>query len=829
MLAQAWTARADTFEERVLPILRSNCTPCHDAANRTSGLSVMSPETLLAGGNRRGPAIVSGAPDHSPLIRAIRGSIEPRMPPGKPLATGDIATIEQWIRAEAPRPPKSESAKQTGKHWSLITPVRPPLPTVRGAEWVRNPIDAFILTQLERKSIEPAPLADRRTLARRLYFDLLGLPPTPEEIRQFADDPSPQAYEALVERLLASPHYGERWGRHWLDLARYADTNGYEGDPEFFHAWRYRDYVVDSFNADKPYDEFVIDQLAGDEIKPVTGAGGLPSPDPEKVVALTFLRLAPFTEPRGEESRDVLLSEMISTTSSVFLGWTTGCAKCHDHKYDPIPTRDFYRLKAFLASVYVAPPRPGDSQQLGGPQEAAFYRPGEREAVENKIAALREELKAEDAAFEAFAQPLVQRLAEVWKRDKPAGTKPPQVRDVERLFNEENNNTLALDKKDRTFTAAERDRFQQHRERQRRLKNSITRLEPVAMSVRNADDPPYGPSVPVTHVLIRGEHDHPGEIVQPGFPSAIEGHSNPAPLPLDRYKRHPTRGRRLTLARWIASPSNPLTARVMVNRIWRHHFGRGIVDTPGDLGRNGARPTHPELLDWLATAFVENKWSVKAMHRLILNSSTYRQSSFANSRAITADPDIRLYSRFPRQRLTGEAIRDSILAASGRLERELGGPPVFPPLPAGLDREQKVQSINTWETSPDRDTRRRSIYVFQRRSLSLPMLEVFDAPVLNASCDLRRNTVTALQPLSMYNSEFVNTEARHFAERVRREAGPDLPRRIQRAYLIARGREADGTELAEAGRFLRGIPDPNDALTGLCRVLLNSNEFLYVD
>ena len=816
---------AGTFEETVLPILKSNCTPCHDQATKTSGFSIATAESVLGGGSRRGPAVIAGSAESSPLAQVLRGTLKPQMPPGKTLAPREIAVIDEWIRTA--RPGSRPDGART--HWSLARQIRPPAQDVKTSAWARSPLDNFVLAKLEPRGLLPAPEASRSTLVRRLYFDLIGVPPSPEEILQFVEDNSPRAYGDLVDRLLSSPHYGERWGRYWLDLARYADTNGYEGDAEFYNAWRYRDYVVDAFNADKPYDEFLIDQLAGDEYKPVTGAGGLPAPDPEKVVALTFLRLAPFTEPRGEESRDVLLSEMVSTVSSVYLGWTVGCAKCHDHKYDPIPTRDFYRLKAFFASTYIAPPRPGDTQQLGGPQPAAFHRPGEAENIEIQAARFRKELEAVGAEFDSFAKPLVARLAAIWKRDKPSDTKTPSVRDVERIFNEENNNTVGVVKKDETFTAAERDRFRSFRESQRRLKNSLLRLEPVAMSVRNADDPPYGPSVPVTHVLLRGDHDRPGEIVQAGFPSAIAGHSDPVPLPLDRYKRHPTRGRRMTLARWIASPDNPLTARVMVNRIWQHHFGRGIVDTPSDFGRNGSRPTHPELLDWLATAFVENNWSIKAMHRLILASSTYRQSSQGNAAAQSADPDNRLYSRFPRQRLTAEAIRDSILAVSGRLNRDLGGPPVFPALPEGLDREQRVQTINTWETSPDADALRRSIYVFQRRSLSLPMLEVFDAPVPNASCDLRRNTVTALQPLTMYDSEFVNAEARHFAERVRREAGPSLDEQVRRAFLVARGRAPSDTERRRSLNFVRSVADGRDGLLGVCRVLLNSSEFLYVD
>jgi len=715
------------------------------------------------------------------------------------------------------------------RHWSFVQPTRPTPPAVRNAAQIRNPVDAFILQKLEEKKLTLSAAADKRTLVRRLYFDLLGLPPQPDEVQQFVDDNSPRAYEVLVERLLASPRYGERWGRHWLDLARYADTNGYEGDAEFYHAWRYRDWVVDAFNADKPYDEFLIDQLAGDEYKHVGGAGGLPAPDPDKVVALTFLRLAPFTEPRGEESRDILLSEMVSTVSSVYLGLTVGCAKCHDHKYDPIPSKDFYRLKAFFASVFIAPPRAGDSQQLGGPQPAEFYRPGEKQRIEVKAAAFRRAAESVDAEFDQFSKPLVERLAAVWKREKPKDAKAPVVRDVERIFTAENNNAITFDKGDPTFSVEERERFLAFREQQRRLKNNLLRLEPSAMSVRNADDPPYGPSVPQTHVLLRGDPDRPGEVALAGFPSSLTGNSDAATLPLDRYKRHPTRGRRMTLAKWIASPENPLTARVMVNRIWQHHFGRGLVETTSDFGRNGSKPTHPDLLDWLATEFIETKWSVKAMHRLILGSSTYRQATWATETGLAADPGNHLLSRFPRQRLEGEVIRDSILSVSGRLNIEMGGPAVFPPLPEGLDREQRVQSINTWETSPEPDSLRRSIYVYQRRSLTLPMLEAFDAPVLNASCERRRTTVTALQPLAMYDSEFVNGESRRFAERVREQAGEDPDAQIRLAFRIAFGRGPNESERELGLSFLRAAAKPQDRLVGLCRVLLNSNEFLYVD
>jgi hypothetical protein len=351
------------------------------------------------------------------------------------------------------------------------------------------------------------------------------------------------------------------------------------------------------------------------------------------------------------------------------------------------------------------------------------------------------------------------------------------------------------------------------------------------MSLRNADDPPYGPVVGPTYVQIRGDWDNRGEAVEPGFLSAITGNSDPAPIPLDRYKRHPNRSRRITLAKWIASADNPLTARVMVNRMWQHHFGRGIVETPSDFGKNGSLPSHPELLDWLATEFVREKWSVKAMHRLILTSSAYRQASQNIDRqaAILADPDNRLLWQFPRLRLEGDVIRDSVLAVSGRLNLEGGGPPVYPPLPKGLDEAQKVQMVNTWETSEGADGRKRSLFVFQRRSLNLPLLETFDAEVPNASCDRRRRSVTALQPLAMYDSEFVNTEARFFAERVRKEAGADPREQVERAFLIAFGRRPTATDQEKVRTFTSKLASSEDALVGLCRVLMNTNEFIYLD
>jgi hypothetical protein len=478
-------------------------------------------------------------------------------------------------------------------------------------------------------------------------------------------------------------------------------------------------------------------------------------------------------------------------------------------------------MKAFFATVQVE-----NTGRAGGYEPADFYRPGEKKWADEKREAYEQELKTIEAEFAVFKKPMLVKLDDS-RRKKDAQAKEAADKELEEAVNVENNNAASLDKKDEVLTAEERQEYQRISDRINRLKKARERVEPKAMGVRDADGPPMGPDVPTSYVLIRGDYDHPGEAVEPGFLSAISGDSQPAVLDLDRYKMFPTRGRRMTLAKWIASPDHPLTARVMANRTWQHHFGRGIVETASDFGRNGTPPTHPELLDWLATRFIEEKWSVKALHRLMLTSATYRQSSVAlNSNTARIDPDGRLLWRFNSLRLEGEAIRDSILAVSGRLNPALGGLPVYPPLPAGLD--EKVQSVDTWEVSTGDDSRKRSIYIFQRRAQFLPFLETYDAPVFNSSCDRRRNSITALQALSTYDSDFVNGEAHHFAERVRQEAGSDQARQIRRAFELAFGRDPAESEESDAHTFLRDTRTA-DPLAALCRILLNANEFVYVD
>jgi hypothetical protein len=581
-------------------------------------------------------------------------------------------------------------------YWAFVPPVRPDLPAVADADRARNPIDVFLLAALEDAGLAPSPEADRRTLIRRLSFDLTGLPPTPEEVEAFVEDPGPDAYERLVDRLLASPAHGERWAQHWLDLARYADTDGFEFDQARPDAWRYRDWVAGALNADMPYDRFVRLQLAGDEAEPG---------DPSAFVATGFNRCYPDMVDLNDQGlrRQNALNDITETTGLVFLGLTIGCARCHDHKFDPIRQSDFYRLQAFFT-----PARFRDDYPLG---------PGDARA-------------------------------------------------------------------------------------------------------RGLDE--AGPDAPPTFVLRRGEYGANGPEAPPAFPVVLcedESEALARPTPSER-----STGRRTALADWLLRPDHPLTARVMVNRLWQHHFGRGIVGTPSDFGGMGDPPTHPELLDWLATELVARGWSLKAMHRLIVTSAAYRRSSLASPDALAADPDNTLLWRQNRRRLDGEALRDALLAASGRLSRAPGGPPAFPELPAELAKLSSKGAV--WPVSATQAERdRRSLHVFVRRNLRYPFFEAFDRPDTNASCPRRSVTTIAPQALTLLNSQLARESARAMAGRVENEAGPEPGAQIERAYRLALGRPPDAEERRLAAEFLRRDP----SLPRFCLALLNLNEFVTVD
>ncbi len=791
----------------IQPILDQHCLGCHDQARQLSGLDLSSLQGILSGGARHGPAVIPGHPEQSVLLGVLHGSISPSMPLGAaPLAEEEIRSITQWIQEIEPPSPRAAT-----DGWNPYRPpVQPHPPEVFQRSWVRNPIDQFILDRLEASGIPPAPQADRQRLMRRLHFDLVGEPPTPDETDAFLKDRSAGAYDSLLDRLLGDPRYGQRWGRHWLDLARYADSTGGEANRELYYIWRYRDYVVGAFNADKPYDEFVKEQLAADEFAPG---------DPAKRVATAFLRLgSPPQSQIRRVARQQHLNEVTATVGSVFLGLTLGCAQCHDHKYDPIPTKDFYRFQAFFLPLESV-----DDEAEFPLQSTASLMANGRALAERRLQRARD-------AYESYERRMLDKFRRILSDggQGPSSATPASLRS--RLTDAVANGVVPRDEP--SFSLAEKTEyirllsFVDGRRGGRDMgvyRRQVERHLPKIHTVSNASESPYSASLPVQFVRIRGEVDQWGERVLPGFPSAVTGSAAPASMPLDSLGN--VSRWRSPLAEWIAAAENPLTARVMVNRIWQWHFGRGIVATPSNFGRNGIRPSHPQLLDWLAKEFVASGWSVKAMHRLILGSATYRQSSvrFSES-AVQQDPANALFSRMETRRLEGEVVRDSILAVSGRLNRAYGGPGVYPRLPEALKDQMLVKNWPAWEPSDGPDSRRKSIYVFQRRQLALPLLEVLDAPVPQVSAPTRRTSITPSQSLAMLNGRLVTEEAHHCAARLEREGGEDSRDRISFAFRLALSRAPSRAELRRYNDFVA-----EQGWAAVCRVLFNANEFVHAD
>ncbi len=744
--------------EAAKSIIDTHCTACHGQA-RMSGLDLRSAENALAGGGR-GPALIPGDAAASLLVRAVRGTAEVSMPPGDSrLSDQQINTLADWINAGASWP---ETAPGDDSHawWSFKRPVEPALPELAGDDWARNPIDAFVLAKLDEQGLRPAEPTSRSALARRAYFDLHGLPPTPEAVQEFVEDRSPDAYEKLVDRLLESERYGERWGRYWLDLVRYADTSGFETDHFYTTAWRYRDYVIESFNRDKPYDTFVREQIAADELWPtdmdLEGTLELPEEKRRNVrrrIGTSLFTLGAFPIEYtyyGDLYRAEWRAEAVDTIGSALLGLTIECARCHDHKSDPISQREYYSLTAFFAG----------SVETQVPLVSLF-----------------------DVQTSTRAFPLLEE-ARVLKRMAKAAQK-------------------GLGPEQRSKM-----------------------LERLGEAYLNAPEPydsakvlGHEETVPETYVLAHGDFRQKGELVKPGFPAAL-----PEGPPLDEPEgvRFVPR-RRAALAEWLTSDQQPLLGRVMVNRIWQHHFGRGLVRTPNDFGRHGEAPTHPELLDWLALEFARGGWSIKAMHRQIMLSSTYRAASVASERSISRDPDNRLLGRMNRRRLDADAIRDSILAVSGALNLKMGGVGVIPPLTS--EEILAARTPRMWPANPDpSEHARRSVYLQVKRSMAVPMLQIFDAPDTARSCARRETSTVAPQALAMMNSSFVLEQADRFAARLRNLGGDDPGSQVDAGWALALGRAPTDAERQTALDFLR-----RNSLPQLCLMLFNMNEFVYVD
>ena len=794
MLVAPCLANDAIFRERIFPVLQAHCAACHTGSNANNGLSISALDDLLRGG-KRGPAILPGQAANSRLIQFLRGEQSPRMPLGGSLPDSLVTSLAAAIDAMTPVA-KIDPSRSSHAEWLFQKPKPPVVPAVQRREWVANPIDAFVLARLEAKNLAPSPPAGPRALLRRVYFDLIGLPPTPDEVQTFLSDSSPPAYEKVLDRLLADPRYGERWARHWLDLVRYAESDGFAIDSERPTAWRYRDYVIRSFNNDKPYDLFVKEQIAGDELQ---DRRANPEDRPERLVALGFLRMATWEADANFKTqlRQDFLNEITSATSSVFLGLTVGCARCHDHKYDPVPQRDFYRLQAFFAATRI------------DERPAAFREPENPSLMKRLARQYEDEAEAAGEEFKKLEEELKRKYIQA-KNLQPDDKAAEEFRRALR------------DAKDATYTEQERKSHQAARDLQRRLSEAAPRYRPMAYSVSEVV-PPHVPAVADTSVLAGGELANKGRKVEPGFLTCILGGEEPAKIPFAGGSS----GRRSALADWIASPNHPLTARVMANRIWQHHFGEGLARTPSDFGLNGGRPSHPELLDWLAAQFIEKKWSIKSLHKLMLLSNTYRQSTGGPDAARSAemDPDNRLLWRMNWLRLESEVLRDSILALSGRLEKSAGGPGVFLHLP---DDVAGGFEFFKWFPSAEKDQLRRTIYTFQRRSVAMPMMEVFDAANMSESCARRSATTVAPQAFTLLNGDFTNGEARHFAQRVIESAGTDPDRQVDRAFWLALSRPPSAREMEQAQRMWAQFA-PQDALTRLGVVLFNLNEFLYLE
>jgi len=895
-------------ENDIFPVVQ-RCFQCHGEKVQMSGLDLHTRAGMLKGG-AGGPAIVPGNAAASPLYKRVTGQVQPVMPmaPVPALNEKEIAILKDWIdqgaewnSSEMPARAatfasgsykEKQITDEDRKWWAFQTPVRHPAAQVSDGRWSRNPIDAFVRDMLSKNGLEPGPQADRRTLIRRAYVDLTGLLPPPAEVEQFAQDSSPHAYETLIDRLLASPHYGERWGRFWLDVARYADSSGFEFDITVENGWRYRDYVIKAFNEDKPYDQFIIEQLAGDE---------LDHPTYDSLTATTFYRIGPrvrFREKNYPSYRYDYMDDMIRTTFQGFMGLSVTCARCHDHKFDPITRMDYYRSAAAFWS-YVDYDHP-----LAPKDKVDEYERIKRE-LEKEITPLQQEIaRIEKPYRDRQREQQIQDALKKYPEDIQNAIKTPgEKRTVGQkllvaqvlISPEEANPDMIMADLDASSKSKAQAKANQvfgvtdyggrglklspeDEAKRRALRARIAKIEerlpdplPVADGVRDGDyrltpdglgdstvpgtgrptyavkccyipQPGQKYEVPPLYFAATGDDIKANEStfpVEPGFLSVLVKGTQPPPTHPPNRSDYVTSGRRRALAEAIASSDNPLTARVMVNRIWGWHFGRGIVATPGNFGKMGMLPSHPELLDWLATEFVRQGWSIKQMQRLIMTSETYKMASaFYQSTDMEKDPtDVYLW-RFPIHRMEAEIIRDAVLDASGNLNLQAGGPPFFPSIPVSVRADQPR---GTWElTKEGPDTWRRSVYAYVKRGLKYPMFEVYDLPDLNTTCERRAVSTVPTQALTMLNNEFMLIQAGHFAQRVMEEAGNRPDEQVKTMYRIALSREPSFKELDSNVAFLKKQREHQTtngagedkaavaALTDLAHVVLNLNEFAYI-
>lgn len=816
-LLLATSARADdkaiVFETHVLPILKSHCLKCHGEGKVRGGLDLRGMAAISKGGDS-GPVLVPGKPRDSILLKRVESG---EMPPSKDkLAKKDFDLLHRWVLTGATAnnvndPTAKEAviariAPEERNFWAFQTPKRTAVPKVANAERVRTPIDAFLLARLEAKGLTFSVDVSREVLLRRLCFDLLGLPPTPEQRQEFLSDTRSDAYEKLVDRLLASPAFGERWGRYWLDLAGYADSDGYlAADRLRPEAWRFRDYVINALNDDVPYDQFVTEQLAGDQLSDWQRADKITPLMARQLTATGFLRTASDpTYPGYTEPNEIhqVMSDTLQIVGSTFLGLTVQCARCHAHKLDPISQHDYYAMQTILLPSL----------------DPSRWQPSEVRGIPLATEAERAQIRAHNQKVNERLEPLTKELAELTarfrKRFESELSAPGNGKKID-----------AKDIGDKTL----RIRYPEY--------TSAADKLAVAISIEKAllkKDPPVllrglmdlDGKCPDGRVLARGDYNKPGAIVKPGVLEVL----TPVGYQLKSQEGFKTTGRRLALAKWLTEPNHPLTARVHVNRMWANLFGRGIVSTVANFGKSGARPSHPELLDWLATEFVRAGWSQKAMIRLMVTSTAYRQSSQLDTVRSKKDPGNVLLSSWRPRRLTGEVLRDSVLAVSGKINEQRFGPPA------------PVQSRGdgSVETADDPAGNRRSIYIIVRRSQHLTMLDLFDTPMMEVNCPERNVSTVPLQALAMLHGPFSERNAAALADRIIKSAPADDVSRIGAAYRLLLARDPRPGEVESIRRFLAAVvqdqagkSSPNEqavrsAWTQAALVLLNSNEFVYV-
>ena len=963
--------RAAFFDQSVLPVLEANCLGCHGGAGPDgkarvkAGLRLTSRAHVLQGGDR-GPAVDLENPAGSLLLAMISYKDElHQMPPRGKLSQQDSEILQRWVLGGLPwgkaidAPPAGEHheernieeaiRKAAASDWAYQKVNRPEVPRVNDASWQKRPIDAFIAHRLQDAGLEPNPLASKRALARRAHYDVTGLPPTPAEVEAFVSDESPKAWESLVDRLLASQQFGEKWARHWLDIVRYAESNGYERDSDKNEIWRYRDYVIRAFNDDKPYDRFILEQLAGDELSEVTA---------DSIVATGFHRLHLWDDEPADrlQARYDNLDDIVRTASEGFLGITLGCARCHDHKADPLSQRDYYSFMAFFNNLTpmgkgnVFRSLEGLARNRAAAAKVATAR-AELETVEQQVQVIeteaRAKLRAKDPQLVALGSfqpgqvlvPDARREAHVWRyttrrppnewmtngysaandpwrdgksgfgRNGTPGAKvrtdwhqreiwlrttfpltaiPPSLdlaihhdEDVQVYLNGERIAELKGHRTDYTVLSVPEAGLRalqtgknvlavycrqtgggqyvdvglsvgkdgpridqivrQHAEivgadlvakydelqtKHDQLQASITANEGGGRAMCAAE---RGTSAPEQHVHLRGSAHARGDRVEPAFPAVLKPPA-PAIKPTDGIQ---STGRRTALARWMASPDNPLTARVKMNRLWQHYFGRGIVATPSDFGRLGIAPTHPQLLDWLAAEFMSGGWKLKRMHKMMLMSRAYRMSSRAQERGLAKDPANQLFWRHDMRRLSAEEVRDTVLAVSGNLNRKSFGPSMFPDLPPEVLATSST-GAGKWGRSSPEDRVRRSIYIKVKRSLQVPMLTDFDFADTDAPCAVRFSSTVPTQALGMLNGKFVNDQADVFAERLRRERPNDLRAQMERGLELVTGRQATEDEVSSCVSFterLRKQDGLDDAalLSRFALLALNLNELIYLD